>query len=138
MDDVSKISADDSKLDWSRISSHLVAEREQRLQDWGNLDDVTLARYLGGQATREESERVRLAMDAHAMVKECMGILRQVNKENLIANTQRAEEQVSRRRPRFSRADRLEKRFLRWRKQRAIVAADARAIAVAMIVLFRP
>jgi len=49
---------------------------------------VTLARYLAGEATEAEAERVRLAMDEHPKVRECVAIVREVAEETVTAGAE--------------------------------------------------
>jgi WD40 repeat protein len=63
---------------WARIGSELVAYREQYRNTWGDLDDLTLARFLSGETTEEEAEQVRRVMADHPKVLECIAILREV------------------------------------------------------------
>jgi hypothetical protein len=78
VDETRQDSENDPDVQWARISSELAAYRRQRRESWGNLDDLTLARYLAGEATNAEAERVRLAMDQHPKVRDCVAILREV------------------------------------------------------------
>jgi hypothetical protein len=78
----------DSDAEWARIKSELVAYRDQRRQAWGNLDDITLARYLAGEATAAEAEQVRRAMDEHPKVRECVAIVREVAEESVSADAE--------------------------------------------------
>jgi clan AA aspartic protease (TIGR02281 family) len=56
----------------------LSAYRAQRLEAWGDVDDITLARFLAGEAGEAESERVRVAMIDYPKVQECVTIIREV------------------------------------------------------------
>jgi len=78
VDDAQKHPVDDPDVQWARISSELVSYRNQQRQVWGDLDDLTLARYLAGEATEAEAERVHRAMDEHPKVRECVAIVREV------------------------------------------------------------
>lgn len=68
----------DPDTQWARIASELASYREQRRSAWGDLDDLTLARFLGGETTAEETARVHRAMADHPKVRECVAILRDV------------------------------------------------------------
>ena len=39
---------------WQRVVAELRAHREAQQSAWGDVDDVTLARYLAGECSREE------------------------------------------------------------------------------------
>jgi tetratricopeptide (TPR) repeat protein len=68
----------DADVQWARIAAELAACRERRRQDWGDVDDLTLARFLGGEASKEEVARVRRTMADHPKVRECVAVLREV------------------------------------------------------------
>jgi hypothetical protein len=73
-----------SDAHWCRIHADLVAHRNQRLKDWGDLDDLTLARYLAGSATEAEAERVRRSIEAHNKVRECAAIVRELDIDSTV------------------------------------------------------
>jgi hypothetical protein len=63
---------------WARTASELVAYREQYRNTWGDVDDLVLARFLSGEITDDEAERVRRALADHPAVRECIAIVEEV------------------------------------------------------------
>ena len=49
---------------WERVASELRACRDAQQQAWGDLDNATLGRYLAGDVTPEERQRVEIALKA--------------------------------------------------------------------------
>jgi hypothetical protein len=64
--------------DWrARLAADLAADREEERRVWGDVDDVTLARYDAGQCTDEERAQVERAMRDFPAVREATEIARQ-------------------------------------------------------------
>jgi hypothetical protein len=68
----------DNDAQWNRIALELLAYREKRKNTWGDIDDLTLARFLGGETSEEETARVNRAMADYPKVRECVAVLRDV------------------------------------------------------------
>src|SRR6516165_2556139 len=50
---------------WARVAADLRAYRDAQLQVWGDIDNVTIGRYLVGEATVEERRRIETALEQH-------------------------------------------------------------------------
>jgi hypothetical protein len=61
----------------ARLAADLAADREEERRVWGDVDDVTLARYDAGQCTDEERARVERATRDFPAVREATEIARQ-------------------------------------------------------------
>jgi DNA-directed RNA polymerase specialized sigma24 family protein len=68
----------DRNAQWDRVASDLRAYRERQRQAWGDLDDTMIARYLGGEVTEEERERIERAMREFPNVGECVEIVGEI------------------------------------------------------------
>src|SRR5262245_13627082 len=71
----------DPEEQWSWIAAELKSYRDAQRQAWGDLDDVTMARYLAGEATEEERSRVEEAMARFPGVCECLTLLKSLSEE---------------------------------------------------------
>lgn len=63
---------------WQRISAELLAYRTAQEQIWGGLDDITVARYLAGTTTLQESQTVEGLAATKPEVRELLALVRDV------------------------------------------------------------
>jgi len=103
-----------------------LAYRTQRRQAWGDLDDLTLARYLAGEATEAEAGRVRRAMDEHPKVRECVAIVREVAAQTVAADVE----------PILTQSTTIPLReSARWRPPKRLVLFFGLAVAASLLVV---
>jgi hypothetical protein len=65
-------------MNWERIAAELHAYRQAQRRLWGDVDDMTLARFLAGTATDAERAAVDQAMQEHPAVRELVEGLREL------------------------------------------------------------
>ena len=63
---------------WSNVARELRQYRKAQLETWGTIDDVTIGRYLAGEATSKEIAEVESAMQTYPAVKEAIRIAKEV------------------------------------------------------------
>src|SRR5262245_57384398 len=78
----------DSREQWERVAAELAAYRTWQRQTWGDLDDATLGRYLTGEATPEERDRVEAALGRHPEVNQLLALVREVLNEPFETGTE--------------------------------------------------
>jgi hypothetical protein len=61
---------------WALLAEDLKAYRESQRRTWGDIDEVTIARYVVGEATVEERARTERAMREYPAVRECVATVR--------------------------------------------------------------
>jgi hypothetical protein len=64
--------------EWQRVAADLIAYRDAQKQLWGGLDDGLIARYLAGDCTPPERQRVEETMSSHPEVRACVDLVREV------------------------------------------------------------
>jgi hypothetical protein len=79
---------------WEHVAAELRAHREAQREAWGDLDNATLGRYLVGEVTAEERERVEAAMKQHPE----LGVLIQLVAE-VLGEVEPAQETVAIQKP---------------------------------------
>src|SRR5215213_8132382 len=50
---------------WDAVAAELRACRAQQKQTWGELDNALIGRYLAGEVTSEERDRVEASLEEH-------------------------------------------------------------------------
>jgi hypothetical protein len=50
---------------WARVAAELQAHRESQQEAWGGIDSVTIGRFVTGEITAEDRERVQAALARH-------------------------------------------------------------------------
>jgi hypothetical protein len=73
-----QVSRDDLASQWQRLASELRACKEAQRRTWGTLNDVTLGRYLAGEASGEEVARVEGEMLGHPELRQLTDLVRDV------------------------------------------------------------
>ena len=56
------ISSSDPEQSWARARDNLRTYRQARRRDWGDTDEVAIARYVAGESGPEERHLVERAM----------------------------------------------------------------------------
>jgi hypothetical protein len=74
------IENDDLKADeqWSRIAADLNEHRAAQRRAWGDVDEAAIARYVTGEGTEAERERLEQAMRDYPRVRECVESIRAI------------------------------------------------------------
>ncbi len=65
-------------MGWLECKRALQAYKQEQLAAWGNVDDLTIARYLCGESTDEERKVVEQEMASHPKLAECIAFIRKV------------------------------------------------------------
>ena len=63
---------------WSRLQAELRDFAEQESTMWGGVDECLLARYLAGECTDDELQKVDQAAVDHPAVRECLELVQEV------------------------------------------------------------
>jgi serine/threonine protein kinase len=63
---------------WERVAAELRRQRDAQRAAWGKLEDITLGRYLAGEATTDERARVEAALTDHPELHTLMQAVRRV------------------------------------------------------------
>src|SRR5262245_22977813 len=66
----------DSGGPWERVAAELRTCRDAQRQAWGNLDDITVARYLAGACSPQERAEVEQAARSLPDVRDLIEVLR--------------------------------------------------------------
>ncbi|MFO0844716.1 MAG: hypothetical protein U0797_20350 [Gemmataceae bacterium] len=69
---------DEPSPQWERLVSELRACKESQRRTWGDLDDVTLGRYLAGEASSAEVARVESELRERAELRQLTELVRDV------------------------------------------------------------
>jgi hypothetical protein len=70
-----ELSADEQ---WSRIAADLSAHKAEQRRAWGDIDEAAIARYVTGEASAEERQRLEQAMRDFPRVQECVDSIREI------------------------------------------------------------
>ena len=54
------------------------AYQQEQKATWGNVDEITIARYLAGECTSEERENVKREIASHPRLAECITFIQKV------------------------------------------------------------
>jgi hypothetical protein len=72
------VESDRGPRNWlARLAADLAADREADRRRWGDIDEITLARYDAGECTEEERAQVKQAMRDFPAVREAMHLAQQ-------------------------------------------------------------
>src|SRR5689334_21186455 len=63
---------------WERVANELRACKESQRRAWGDIDDVTIGRYLAGEASAGEQARVESAREELPELRKLTDLLRDV------------------------------------------------------------
>ena len=66
---------------WNGIAQQLKQCREAQRKTWGDIDEITVGRYLAGEANPDEIEAVESAMKTYPAVREAVELVRKVLSE---------------------------------------------------------
>jgi hypothetical protein len=67
---------------WERVAAELRACREAQQRAWGDIDNTTLGRYLAGEVTAEEHERIEQALNELPELRKLTDLVRDVLSES--------------------------------------------------------
>ncbi len=70
------MSESDARERWDEFAATWLRYREDQQQSWGDVDDLTLARYLAGTTSETEDRRIEAEMAAHPVLKEAVEFMR--------------------------------------------------------------
>ena len=62
---------------WDDIARQLKQYREAQRKTWGPIDDITIGKYLAGEASVEEIREVETAMETYPAVREAVELVRE-------------------------------------------------------------
>jgi hypothetical protein len=74
-----------SRARWDRVAADLRVHREAQLQAWGDIDSITLGRYLAGETTEEERRDVEAALARYPALHEVTNLVGAVLKDASIS-----------------------------------------------------
>lgn len=63
---------------WQLLVTELQDCQDEQHQEWGDIDDVLLSRYLAGECNQQERERVEQAGQSFPGVRECIDMAKEV------------------------------------------------------------
>lgn len=63
---------------YDRVAAELRACREAQIKSWGTIDNITLGRYLAGEATDQERLEVEAALELHPELRQLTDVVRDV------------------------------------------------------------
>jgi serine/threonine protein kinase/formylglycine-generating enzyme required for sulfatase activity len=69
---------DDADQRWAQAAAALREYRVSQRTRWGDIDEATLSRFIAGNATEEDQERVLRALQTHSELRECVETVRDV------------------------------------------------------------
>jgi hypothetical protein len=64
--------------EWARVKADLLRVQQAEREEWGDVDELLLARYLAGTCSESERLRVEEAMSQHSRVRDCVAVLERV------------------------------------------------------------
>ena len=104
---------------WDAVAAELRAYREQQKQTWGELDNALIGRYLAGEVTSAERDRVEASLEEHPELRILTEIV-----SGVLADCTAEAEPVQPRVLAFTPARlRAKSRFQRYQRQFALAAA---------------
>lgn len=69
---------DESMRRWNQLAAELQAYQANLDEAWGDLDDVTIAKYLSGTASREEIDAVKKGIQEKPAIRELIDVVSEV------------------------------------------------------------
>jgi len=77
MSDIESVDRDPDDQ-WSRVVADLRAHSEAQRRAWGDIDEALIARYITGEGTAEERNRVEEAAREFPGVRECVQSIQEI------------------------------------------------------------
>lgn len=69
---------------YDRVAAELRACREAQIKSWGTIDNITLGRYLAGEATDQERLEVEAALEQHPELRQLTAVVRDVILDSVV------------------------------------------------------
>lgn len=66
------VSESDARGRWEEFAATWLRYREDQQHAWGDIDDLTLARYLAGSTSESEDRRIQAEMKSHEVLREAV------------------------------------------------------------------
>src|ERR1700722_5735838 len=102
---------------WERVASELRACRESQKRAWGDVDDLTLGRYLAGEVSGDEKQHIEQALDHLPDLRLLTDLVRNVLEADLPSETSAPTT--------LPLTPRVPQRFPRWARRYASLLAAA-------------